>query len=182
MSAFLRHIWGLHGVRREVSFGCLAERSLGLCRGYRLNTSDIRPTMGSRETLGFLGARSPLDGNLLLINDLLEPVPIGSVSASLFLTACSLITTLLFASSISKKEDGWVGDKHKLFKQKGTKDLRCQVRSSYLIAAWVGSGLSQYQWTLLRLTSLAQVRSSSLNLAKILSRKLNSSNLWALSD
>ena len=54
-------------------------------------------------------------------------------------------------------------------------DLRWQVRSSYLIAAGVGSGPSQYQWTVLRLTSLAQVRSSGLDFAKIISRKLYSS-------
>ena len=36
-------------------------------------------------------------------------------------------------------------------------------------------GPSQYQWTVLRLTSLAQVHSSGLDLEKILLRKLNSS-------
>ena len=56
-------------------------------------------------------------------------------------------------------------------------DLHCQVCSSYLIATGVGSSSSQYQWTVLRLTSLAQVRSSGLDLAKILSRKLNFSRL-----
>ena len=45
----------------------------------------------------------------------------------------------------------------------------------YLIAAGVGLGPSQYQWTVLRLTSLAQVHSSGLDLEKILLRKLNSS-------
>ena len=58
-------------------------------------------------------------------------------------------------------------------------DLRWRVHSSYLMAAGVGLGPSQYQWTILRLTSLAQVRSSSLDLEKILSRKLNSSmSIW----
>ena len=58
-------------------------------------------------------------------------------------------------------------------------DLRWQVRSSYLIAAGVGSGLSQYQWTVLRLTSLAQVRSSGLDFANFFSRKLYSSmSIW----
>ena len=84
-----------------------------------LAPSAIRPTMGSKETLGFLGARSPFDGILLLIDNLLEPIPMGSVSAPLFLAACSLIAALPFASSISKKKKtGKVGHKHKLFKQK----------------------------------------------------------------
>ena len=47
------------------------------------------------------------------------------------------------------------------------------------MVAGVGSGPPQYQWTVLRLTSLAQVRSSGLDFAKILSRKLNSSmSIW----
>ena len=45
------------------------------------------------------------------------------------------------------------------------------------MAARVGSGPPQYQWTVLMLTSLAQVRSSGLDLARIFSRKLNSSVL-----
>ena len=136
----------------------------------------IRPTTGSKETLGFLGARSPFYGIFLLIDGLLELVPMGSVLAPLFLAACSLITALLFASSISKKRRRVkLGINANYLNKKRTTDLRCRVRSSYLIAAWVGSGPSQYQWTGLRLTSLAQVRSSGLDFAKILSRKLNSS-------
>ena len=54
-------------------------------------------------------------------------------------------------------------------------DLHWQVCSSYLIAAREGSGPSQYQWTVLRFTSLTQVRSSGLDLVKIISRKLYSS-------
>ena len=60
---------------------------------------------------------------------------------------------------------------------KGLMDLCWRVRSSYLMAAGVGSGPSQYQWMVLRLTSLAQVRSSSLDFAKIFSKKLYSSML-----
>ena len=71
-----------------------------------LAPSAIRPTTGSNETLGLLGARSPLDGGLLLIDDLLKLVPMGSTLASLFLAAWSRIVAFLFASSISKKEDG----------------------------------------------------------------------------
>ena len=49
--------------------------------------SAIRPTTGSNETLGLLGARFPLAGGLLLVDGLLKPVPMGSTSASLFLAA-----------------------------------------------------------------------------------------------
>ena len=55
-------------------------------------------------------------------------------------------------------------------------DLRWRILASYLTAASIGSGLSQYQWMVSSVTSLTQVLSSGLVLAKILSRKLNSSS------
>ena len=55
-------------------------------------------------------------------------------------------------------------------------DLRWQILASYLTASNVGSDMSQYQWMGSSVTSLAQVLSSGLVLAKILSRKLNSSS------
>ena len=54
-------------------------------------------------------------------------------------------------------------------------DLCWRILASYLMAAGVGLGRSQYQWIVSSVTSLAQVLSSDLVLAKILSRKLNSS-------
>ena len=140
-----------------------------------LAPSAIRPTKGSKETLGFLGARSPFDGILLLIDGLLKLVLMGFVSAPLFLAACSLIAALFYASSIFKKRRRVkLGINVNYLNKKRTTDLRCWVHSSYLIVAWVGLGPSQYQWTVLRLTSLAQFRSFGLDFAKILSRKLNS--------
>ena len=57
-----------------------------------------------------------------------------------------------------------------------TTDLHWRILESYLMAAGVGSGPLQYQWMVSSVTSLAQVLSSGLVLAKILSRKLNSSS------
>ena len=53
-------------------------------------------------------------------------------------------------------------------------DLRLWILASYLMAAGDGSGPSQYKWMVLSVTNFAQVLSSDLVLAKILSRKLNS--------
>ena len=53
-------------------------------------------------------------------------------------------------------------------------DLRLRVLASYLRAVDVGSGPSQYQCMVLRLTSFAQVLSSGYVFEKIFSRKLNS--------
>ena len=54
-------------------------------------------------------------------------------------------------------------------------DLRLRLFASYLRAADVGSGPSQYQCMVLSVTSFAQVLSSGWVLEKIFSRKLNSS-------
>ena len=54
-------------------------------------------------------------------------------------------------------------------------DLRLQTFASYLRVAGVGFGPSQYQCMVLRLTSFAQVLSSSLVFKKNFSRKPNSS-------
>ena len=58
-----------------------------------------------------------------------------------------------------------------------TTDLRLRILALYLTIAGVGSGLSQYQWMVSSVTNFAQVLSSGLVLAKILSRNLNSSKL-----
>ena len=61
----------------------------------------ISLTTSSKETLGFLGGRSLLDGYFLFIDGLLEPVPLGSTSLdSFFLAAWALIIALLLALSI----------------------------------------------------------------------------------
>ena len=53
-------------------------------------------------------------------------------------------------------------------------DLRLRTFASYLRAAGVSSGLSQYQYMVLRLTNFAQVLSSGLVFKKIFSKKPNS--------
>ena len=53
-------------------------------------------------------------------------------------------------------------------------DLRLRIFSSYLTAAGVGSGPSQYQWMVLSVTNFAQVLSSGRVLEKKNSRKANS--------
>ena len=62
----------------------------------------------------------------------------GSISTPLFLVACSLIATLLFALSISKKKKEKkrvkLGINANYLNKKRTMDLRCRVCSSYLIA------------------------------------------------
>ena len=59
----------------------------------------------------------------------------GSISTPLFLVAFSLIAALLFASSISKKKKRVkLGINANYLNKKRTMDLRCRVRSSYLIA------------------------------------------------
>ena len=68
--------------------------------------SAIRPMTGSVETFYFLGARSPLSNSLFFAEGLLEPVPMAPSSVSFFFVARFLMTALLFASSISEKEDG----------------------------------------------------------------------------
>ena len=67
--------------------------------------SAIRPMTGSVETFYFLGARSPLNTGLFA-EGLLEPVPMAPSSVSFLFAALFLMAALLFASSISEKEDG----------------------------------------------------------------------------
>ena len=55
-----------------------------------------------------------------------------------------------------------------------TTDLRLRIFSSYLTAAGVGSGPSQYQWMVLSVINFAQVLSSGWVLEKKNSRKANS--------
>jgi len=52
-------------------------------------------------------------------------------------------------------------------------NLRWQTWASYRRAAKVGSSPSQYQWIVSNVTNFAHVLSSSLDLLKILSRKLH---------
>ena len=63
-------------------------------------------------------------------------------------------------------------------------DLRLRIFALYLRAAGVGSGPSQYQWMVLRLTSFAQVLSSGLVFEKFFFKeaKLFNANLWTPSD
>ena len=56
-------------------------------------------------------------------------------------------------------------------------NLRWRTTVSYLMASRVGSGPSQYQYIVFNVTNLAQVLSSGLVLAKILSRKLHTSRV-----
>ena len=69
--------------------------------------SAISPTTGSKEILGFLACRSPLDRGFLFIDGLLAIVAVGATSLdSFFLAVYDLINALLLALSISEKVNG----------------------------------------------------------------------------